>query len=469
MVNQMAARTAFDRIFDTLPDLLESTQTHNRGDTLFVLQGGYSYEVADPRATDAHLKTAGGVILYVVPAPVLWLDAFAPHGDGIGDDTANIKAWLALGEELSATCRVARPGPYLTRDLDLNRDGLPPVLDWNGCALKAAPGTGTLLTLSNPHSRWDRWQMGAVYIDCANAADTGFHLNGAQNLIFPPVHVENANSHPIVIEGSKNAGVYGCTFTKLCAIRNAGQVRLISNPEHGYRNNANTFNVTAKSSSTDGLYLNHLQGELNVWLERNDGYGAMINNTMGVNISGYVEDNGGNPDRAFFLTRNARGVQLHLHRMLGNVDPASPGIHNPGNVFSSSNNQDTLGRYFSGATRFDSVAADAVTGYREPQGESSALVPNGKTLTIATRDELGDNRIFCAYLFVPGTGRYARADVVVFGTADTVAPDCVRVENMVSDTLSRDVTWATDGRSLQISNTSGEERDVRWSLVAVAS
>ena len=101
--------------------------------------------------------------------------------------------------------------------------------------------------------------------------------------------------------------------------------------------------------------------------------------------------------------------------------------------------------------------------------DGKVSVQNGKTLTIATRDELGDNRIFCAYLFVPGTGRYARADVVVLGTADTVAPDCVRVENMVSDTLSRDVTWATDGRSLQISNTSGEERDVRWSLVAVAS
>lgn len=134
---------AADKVFQTVEALLgqeelsydetAGTITAVPADVVTVKIGGFSYTIADPAATDAHLTTAGGVKLYVNPGPYgLHVKAFGAVGDGIADDTQACRSALAAAGdngsvELDGTARYR-----LTDSLDTSGIGVGKQIRMNG-------------------------------------------------------------------------------------------------------------------------------------------------------------------------------------------------------------------------------------------------------------------------------------------------------------------------------------------------
>src|SRR5690606_30396218 len=91
-----SAMLSADKIkFATVADLLaDETMSYTPGSGLIevgpgdiIEAGGYRYEVAESAAVDAHVETAGGVLLKALPFGGAFYDEqFGAVGDGITDD-----------------------------------------------------------------------------------------------------------------------------------------------------------------------------------------------------------------------------------------------------------------------------------------------------------------------------------------------------------------------------------------------
>lgn len=114
-------RTNFEELLvDTLLTYTTGELTTvSAGTTVRTVTEGYVYQIAASTASDAHLTTAGGVKLYVIPDTNGYnVRAFGAKGDGVTDDSAAVASAIrAIEGGGSDTLYYPDAGPYIQNDI----------------------------------------------------------------------------------------------------------------------------------------------------------------------------------------------------------------------------------------------------------------------------------------------------------------------------------------------------------------
>lgn len=131
-----AALDSIDHVYESIADLVASTESHAESRVVMVRFEDARYRVAPAGATDHHITTAGGLKLYVLPATdgVFYAHHFGGAYDGVTDDTATLQ--MALDTAAGGTLRLPARVTMLIFGVRIYSNT---VLDLNGARLLKRP------------------------------------------------------------------------------------------------------------------------------------------------------------------------------------------------------------------------------------------------------------------------------------------------------------------------------------------
>jgi len=368
----------------------------------------------------------------------MWPEMYRQGSDV--DDTASFRAaslaadGRGLGIQFQPkTYRIERY--WQSRDILANSlaagtgDGLPKFTNFNGATFEPS-GAAHTVNLTRPvnyaggaaytpsvlvmiERNYRTATKGPLQIRCGGARDHGLVVHGTHLQTISDIQVYESTDDGILFFGNQSYGVYRSDISQLWVEDCVGSGVVIYTDSAAFRNSGNTFRqISCFMNGREGVIADRAQVTIeSPTLESNGRYGLWADDTRFLKVSGgFMEFN--NSGSAIFLGPLARGIKMNSGgRYIGGIDPASPGINNPGNAIFINNETDYL--------LSDNLRANGMVQANGFYGnmETTITVPPGATITVFTRAQFAPGASFDVIAHRPGTQRFQRGMVTTAGDA----------------------------------------------------